>query len=190
MPAQQPQPPSTPRDRAVEPAFRAMLRSYGQLQRVMHPYFAAHGLTGSQWGVLRTLHRAEAQGLPALRLVDLSDRLIIRPPSVTGAVDRLQRMGIVTRSGSDEDHRVKRVSLTPRGRRLVERVLAGHPRQMRVVLSVLTGADLANLRRLHEKLAAHLETLANPGKTQSRKTDNQDPVRRRRPAGTRGEEPR
>ena len=50
----------------------------------MQPYFARFGITGSQWGILRTLHRAEREGLPSLRVTDLSDRLLVRPPSITG----------------------------------------------------------------------------------------------------------
>src|SRR6188768_4048112 len=75
----------------AELAFRAMLKSFGNLQRVMGPYFAARGISASQWGVMRALHRARADGVDGLRLTDLSERLLIRPPSVTGVIDRLQR---------------------------------------------------------------------------------------------------
>ena len=44
-----------------------MVRTRGLLDRVMQPYFVRFGITASQWGVLRALHRAEAEGLPGLR---------------------------------------------------------------------------------------------------------------------------
>ena len=76
---------------------------------------ARFGISGSQWGVLVTLHRGEVEERrTALRLTDLGDRLIVRPPSVTGVVDRLQRMGLVARTPSSDDHRAKDVSLTSR----------------------------------------------------------------------------
>src|SRR5438132_3267939 len=108
--------------RATHPAdtaFRELIRTFGLLEQVMNPYFARFGISGAQWGVLRNLHRAEMEGLPGLRLTDLSERLLIRPPSVTGVVDRLERGKLVERSGSPTDLRAKRVSLTPRGRQLV-----------------------------------------------------------------------
>ena len=33
--------------------------------------------------------------MPALRVTELSERLLIRPPSVTGVVDRLEARGLV-----------------------------------------------------------------------------------------------
>src|SRR5437879_3406808 len=115
---------TAPTARPAEGAFRQFIHTLGLIERVMHPYFAQFGISGSQWGVLRTLHRAEEDGLPGLRLTDLSDRLLIRPPSVTGVVDRLERAGLVVRDGSPTDLRAKQVALTPKGRQLVDRILA------------------------------------------------------------------
>src|SRR3954468_17789722 len=84
-----------PVDAVPEQTFRALLRTLGLVRRVMEPYFGRHGISGSQWAVLRTLMRAEDDGVRQLRLTDLGDRLLIRPPSVTGVVDRLQKMGLV-----------------------------------------------------------------------------------------------
>src|SRR3954463_16027530 len=96
----------------IGPAFRSLVRTFGLLKRVMEPYFARFGISGSQWGVLRALHRAADEGRAQLRLTDLSDRLLIRPPSVTGVIDRLQQAGLVCREASATDQRVKLVSLT------------------------------------------------------------------------------
>src|SRR6516164_9909689 len=118
-------------------AFRELIRVFGLVERVMHPYFAQFGISGAQWSVLRNLHRAEQEGLAGLRLTDLSERLLIRPPSVTGVVDRLERAGLVVRGGSPTDLRAKQVALTDLGRELVERVLRVHGKQIDRVLGVL-----------------------------------------------------
>jgi len=147
---------------AVEPAFLALVRTIGLLRRVMEPYFARFGLSGAQWGVLRTLHRETVEAdAKSLRLTDLGDRLLVRPPSVTGVVDRLQRMGFVDRTISAEDHRVKLVSLTPRGRVLVEQVLADHPRHIANVLAGLDVTGQQELLRLLERLEPHLSAIAD-----------------------------
>ena len=114
----------------------------------MQPYFAAFGISGAQWGILRVLQRAEGEGIRAVRLTDLSTRLLIRPPSVTGVVDRLQRLGLVERAESDRDLRVKRVRLTLAGRRLMERVLRRHPQQVHRVLAGLSDEEQARLYTL------------------------------------------
>src|SRR5947209_17232632 len=130
---------------ADDNAFRELIRTYGLVERVMQPYFARFGITGSQWGVLRNLHRAEADGLPRLRLTELGERLLIRPPSVTGLVDRLERAKLVARDGSPTDLRAKQVGLTRAGRKLVQSVLAVHAEQVNAVLTGLAPAERAEL---------------------------------------------
>src|SRR5438128_6341750 len=99
-----------------ERAFRQLIRTFGLLERVMQPYFAQFGISGAQWGVLRNLHRAEQEGLHGLRLTDLGRRMLIRPPSVTGIVDRLEKMGLIVRRASETDGRAKQAALTAKGR--------------------------------------------------------------------------
>ncbi len=153
-------------DRAAtaEATFGSLVRSLGLLKRVMEPYFGRFGLSGSQWSVLRTLHRAEQEGEAELRLSDLGGRLIVRPPSVTGVVDRLERTGKVSRRASSRDHRVKFVCLTDEGRRLVQRVLRHHPAQIRLVLGGLDAGEQRELGNLLGRLEPHLSSLAaEPG---------------------------
>ena len=144
-------------NRSTEAAFLSLVRALGLLKRVMEPYFTRYGVSGSQWGVLRTLHRAEEAGERELRLTDLGCRLLVRPPSVTGAVDRLQRMGLVRRAASPDDQRAKLVSLTPPGRQLVRQVLEHYVAQMESVMGGLAGHEQAQLGRLLDRLSSHLE---------------------------------
>jgi DNA-binding MarR family transcriptional regulator len=149
--------------RPAEGTFRELLRVLGLLERVMQRYFAQFGISGSQWGVLRNLYREEQQGFPGLRLTDLSERLLIRPPSVTGVVDRLQRAGLVVRDESPLDMRAKQVALTAKGRELVKRVLAVHGRQIEKVLGVLNPSEQTELHRLLSRLEQHLEGVLAQG---------------------------
>jgi len=153
-------------DRPAELAFRALLRASGLMARVMHPYFARFGISGSQWGALRTLYRTETEGSPGLRLTDLSDRLLVRPPSITGVIDRLERLGYVVRTSSAVDLRSKEVSLTDPGRELVARILTGHKAQIAAVMDGLVADDQLQLRSLLDRLGCHLEGLlaSNPGR--------------------------
>jgi DNA-binding MarR family transcriptional regulator len=129
----------------------------------MQPCFARFGITGSQWGVLRNLYRAESEGLSSLRLTDLSERLLIRPPSVTGVVDRLERARLVARVDSPSDLRVKQVTLTPRGRQLVERMLAVHADHVETVMDVLSPAEQGTLHEMLRRLEQHLDRLLDEG---------------------------
>jgi DNA-binding MarR family transcriptional regulator len=154
---------STPRTSLTDNPLREFIRVEGLLDRVMQPYFARFGISGSQWGLLRTLHRAEQEGQTGLRLTDLSDRLLIRPPSVTGAVDRLERAGLVARDHAAVDLRSKLVALTKKGRQLIDRILAVHEQQIATVLGGLNWKEQAVFHRLLRRLGQHLEGLLTRG---------------------------
>jgi DNA-binding MarR family transcriptional regulator len=144
-----------------EMAFRGVIRLYGLIRRVMDPYFARFGISGAQWGVLRALLRAEAEdGRAGMRLTDLSERLLVRPPSVTGIVDRLVRLGLVARRASSSDLRERHVRLTPAGRLLIRRVRAGHRKRIAEVMRALSPAERAELHRLVDRLGTHLESMS------------------------------
>ena len=148
----------------VEQPFRTLIRVFGLVRRVMEPYFARFGVSGAQWGVLRALHRAEGEGESPVRLTDLSKYLLVRPPSVTGTVDRLVRMGLVARvapAASEDDQRVKRVQLTTAGRKLVKRILQHHPAQVEKMLSALDPAERREFQRLLIRFGNHLESLVD-----------------------------
>jgi DNA-binding MarR family transcriptional regulator len=163
MPAVHAKPSPASTNRLTDNPLREFIRVEGLLERVMQDYFAQFGISGSQWGLLRTLYRAEEDGRPGLRLTDLSDRLLIRPPSVSGVVDRLERAGFVVRDNSAADHRAKLVGLTPKGRQLLERILAVHEKQIAAVLGGLSWKEQAEFHRLLGRLGQHLESLLSRG---------------------------
>lgn len=140
-----------------ELAFRALVQANGLLRNKMDAYFAQHGISAAQWGVLRTLQRAKDAGLSGLRLHELGDRLLVKPPSVTTIIDRLERSGLVARQVSDEDQRAKQVSLTPRGHKLLHRVLKNHPAQIRSIMSGFSLAEQKQLYDLMNRFAEHLK---------------------------------
>ena len=145
---------------AAERSFRQLIRTFGLVERVMQPYFARFGISGAQWGVLRNLHRAEEEGLSGLRLTDLSQRMLIRPPSVTGIADRLEKVGLIVRRASATDGRAKQVALTEKGRHLVEEVLTVHQAQIARVMGGLTTDEQEQLDQLLVQLSEHLAVLA------------------------------
>jgi len=163
MPARESNELHSPNVQKAESALHELIRTLGLLVRVQQTYFARFGLSGSQWGLLRNLQRAEEEGLKGLRLPDLSERLLIRPPSVTGLVDRLERAGLVVREGSRTDLRAKQVALTPKGRELVQHAMDVQETQFDAGLGVLSQAEVTEFHRLLSRFRQHLETLLARG---------------------------
>lgn len=125
----------------------------------MHPYFHNFGITPSQWGMLRTLYRAEQAGEPGLRLTDLSERLLVRPPSVTAAVARLRREALLRRQRLAGDGRAWQIQLTLKGRKLVQRVLKQHERQLRALLEGISADQQEDLMHIMRQWSDHLERM-------------------------------
>lgn len=149
----------------AENAFRAFIRTSGLVRNRMDPYFARHGISAAQWGVLRALHRAEGEGLKGLQLNKLGQRLLVRPPSITSILDRLERVGLVLRQSDPDDQRAKLVVLTPSGHELLARVLVHHPTQIRSIMSCLNKSEQQEFHRLLDRLASHLEAQSNVAAT-------------------------
>ena len=164
---------ASPSPTPPEALFRALLRVWGLLRQVQEPYFAGFGISPSQWGILRVLERAERNGEAELPLKEISQRMLVQPPSVTGVVDRLERQGLVTRASSSRDLRVRHLRLTEKGRKLMAKVLEGHPEKIASLIAPLQPGEQKVMLQLLQRLEFHLETLAagaapNPSTPESR----------------------
>jgi DNA-binding MarR family transcriptional regulator len=144
----------------AEHSFLQLIRNYVLVERIVQPYFARFGISGAQWDVLRNLHRAEQEGHLGLRLTDLSRRMLIRPPSVTGIADRLEKVGLIVRHASETDGRSKQVTLTEKGRQRVEAILVDYPTQIARVMAGLSGEEQKQFDRLLVRMSEHLAVLA------------------------------
>jgi DNA-binding MarR family transcriptional regulator len=83
------------------------------IERVLKP----HGVSGTQYNVLRILRGAGAAGLCRN---EIRDRLLTRMPDVTRLLDRMEEAGLVTRARDVADRRLVTTQLTAKGRALVD----------------------------------------------------------------------
>ena len=110
------------------------------------------GLCASDFGVLETLlHKGP------LPVNVLGRKLLLTTGSITTAVDRLARRGLVQRKDDPGDRRVRLVELTPKGRQLIGPAFARHEDDLEKVVSVLTHEERATLVELLRKLGKAAE---------------------------------
>jgi len=102
---------------AWRPQVNGVVRTYERLSVEVSRLCKAHGVSPFQYNVLRILRGAGPEGLPSL---SIADRMVNRVPDITRLIDRLETMGYVRRTRSNEDRRVVRVCLTREGLRLLE----------------------------------------------------------------------
>ena len=79
----------------------------------------------------------------------------LTPGSISVAVDRLVKKGLVARKDHSSDRRVRQVELTPKGRALITRGFREHAVAMEAVVSVLSKNERLTLLRLLKKLGKH-----------------------------------
>ena len=108
------------------------------LERVLAP----HGLSMTQYNVLRILRGAGTAGLCRN---EIGERLISRTPDVTRLLDRMETAGLVSRARSTEDRRLVNTVLTAKGRRLVDEHDDDVARAHEGLLGHLTKAQLRTL---------------------------------------------
>jgi MarR family transcriptional regulator, 2-MHQ and catechol-resistance regulon repressor len=79
----------------------------------------------------------------------------LTPGSISVAVDRLARKGLVSRNDHPDDRRVRRVELTAQGRTLITRGFREHAAAMETAISILSKNERLTLLRLLKKLGKH-----------------------------------
>jgi DNA-binding MarR family transcriptional regulator len=79
----------------------------------------------------------------------------LTPGSISVAVDRLVKKGLVSRKDHPDDRRVRQVELTPKGRALISRGFGEHAAAMEDVAIVLSKNERLTLLRLLKKLGKH-----------------------------------
>src|ERR1700720_294319 len=116
-----------------EEALISVVRTSDQLQIRFARLFREHGLTPSQYNILRIL-RGEGKPLPIL---EIASRTVTIVPGITGLIDRLEQAGMVNRLRCEKDRRGIYVALTDQG------------------MTTLSGLDQP-IDDLHHKLLDHL----------------------------------
>ena len=94
-----------------------LLRAREASMRQFRPILSEHGVTEQQWRVIRTL--ADLDEWPAS---DLAERCALLPPSLTRILKTLSESGVISTRSDDNDRRRVLVSVTPKGRRLIQEV--------------------------------------------------------------------
>jgi MarR family 2-MHQ and catechol resistance regulon transcriptional repressor len=84
--------------------------------------------------------------------------------SMTAAVDRLEKKGLIIRTVAPDDRRAKLLKLTPEGKRVVENAFSRHAAELESAMGVLNENEKRELHGLLKKLGLFAaETLAESG---------------------------
>jgi DNA-binding MarR family transcriptional regulator len=130
-----------------------IVRTANQLSDAFDQMLKPHGITGTQYNVLRILRGAEPDGLCRN---EVSERLLNRMPDATRLLDRMEDAGLVTRQRSEADRRLVTTRITKKGRQIVDGLDTAADRQHAQALGHLEKKQL-------EELIELLTLIRNPG---------------------------
>ena len=139
-----------PGDPLAHRALDSLLRAEASVRRRLSADLEREGISGSGFSVLALL--SEAGGELALRSIRV--RLRTSKANATEIVTTLVARGLVERARLPHDRRAATVTLTARGREVVDRLFPEHTERVTEAFSVLDESEKRSLAELCRKLAA------------------------------------
>jgi MarR family 2-MHQ and catechol resistance regulon transcriptional repressor len=122
-------------------------KSYRALSLLAERSIANTGLCLTDFTALEALlHKGP------LTISEIQDKVRLASGSMTAAVDRLEKLGLVVRRSSPHDRRARVVELTLEGRRLAASCFERHAKDLEELMSVLSEKEMEQLHGSLKKL--------------------------------------
>ena len=131
-----------------EEAYLSVERTAAVLGHALADALKVHGITPTQYNVLRILRGAGEAGLCRN---EIRDRLIAQVPDVTRLLDRMEDAGLVGRERGTQDRRFVTTRISPEGTKLLTELDEPVRRLHARLLEQLSGAELETLIALLAK---------------------------------------
>ena len=136
-----------------------LLKAYHSVLHYASAHLAGTGLGDSDFRVLEVLlHKGP------LPVNAIGPKVFLTPGSISIAVDRLCDKGLVTRTESPTDRRVRVVALSGEGRALIKRLFKVHAKEMEALADVFSPGERLRLMNALRQLGKRAAENA-PSKT-------------------------
>jgi MarR family transcriptional regulator, 2-MHQ and catechol-resistance regulon repressor len=146
-------------------------KSYRALSLVAQQSIVNTGLCLTDFAALEALlHKGP------LTISEIQDKVRLASGSMTAAVDRLERLGLVVRKSSPSDRRARVVELTAEGKRLAASSFERHAKDLEALMSALSEKEMGqiygSLKKLGLLAAEKLEEQETKVKNNKERTTN------------------
>jgi DNA-binding MarR family transcriptional regulator len=126
-------------------ALLSVVVAAGTINSLLDQICEKHGLTRTQYNVLRILRGVHPEGHPRR---EIAQRMVERAPDITRLVDRLQKQGLVRRTQGGTDRRQSIARITSKGLKLLDSIQPELDARTAAQLDTLSSRDCAQLSRL------------------------------------------
>lgn len=148
------------KDRKTPPealhSWLIMLKTWNSMARYALPPITEAGLGDSDFRVLEVLLSKGPMPVNAI-----GPKVYLNPGSVSVAVDRLYKKGLVSRVECSSDRRVRTVSLTEKGRETFGPIFRRHAALIKRAFEDVSSEELKQLEGVLKKVGKRAESLAN-----------------------------
>ena len=139
--------------------WMVIVRSHHALRLLAEQSIAKSGLGLTDFAALEALlHKGP------LTISQIQEKVRLASGSMTAAVDRLEKLGLVVRRSSASDRRARVVELTPKGKSLAALCFEQHARDLEALISALSEKEkqqvYGSLKKLGLLAAKKLRTQA------------------------------
>lgn len=147
-------------DPSATEVFLHLLRAGDEAYRVAGAHLAEHNLSQGRFMVLMLLHNKICQGNRPCTPAELADLSGVTRATMTGLIDTLERDDLVKREPDLNDRRMMSVTLTDKGRTLLQTVMPPHFQRMASLMERLSETERKTLVELLNKITRQAAGLA------------------------------
>ncbi len=130
-----------------------LLHSTYELGRYIRQHMMSHSQERLHMGQIHALVLIQEES--GITMKKLAKMMHITSPSATTLIDRLVKLGYVSRRNDQENRRLVRLSLTPEGAAMLKEKMTERQKLLMKLFSSLSAEDVSELNRLVKKLLQH-----------------------------------
>lgn len=124
----------------------AFTRAEHKIHNLEYSSIKKSGLTISQFGVLEALY---SKG--DLRICEIIEKILTTSGNITVVIKNLEKEGLVKRNPDSLDKRSTIISITDKGKNIIEEILPEHIKNINDIFSVLTDEEKILLKSILKK---------------------------------------
>ena len=141
-----------------------LTRCHRAMSSLVEQSIAKTGLSLSDFQVIETLlHKGP------LTITEIQGKVLLASGSMTAAVDRAEKKGLLVRTNVTADRRARRLELTEKGRQVAQSVYKAHAEELEALMAVLQDEETQALYGPLKKLGLAADELLDKKKGGAKK---------------------
>lgn len=135
--------------------FIVMSRASKVILEEAHRLIEQYELNPTEFGVLELLYHRGRQPIQ-----QIGKKILLRSGSMTYVVDKLEKRGLLKRVSCEKDKRVTYISITERGKEVIQSIFPEHEKNIKTLMSGLNTEEQETAIELIRKLGLSVRSLS------------------------------